>query len=375
MNIGSHPSNLSKYEKIAGLDSISYTYFNSDNHIENTNKIFRKDRGAILNELTALRFLVSETKNYDIIHYNFGSTVVPVKKPGDPFNKKYFSFIKNIYQSYMNFIGEKELQRLKKLGKRIFVTYQGGDARLASFEKINYKISPSWDKNYYNLTLKIEPELKKRINLFEKYADKIYSLNPDLLHTLPLNAEFLPYASVDLINDWGFIGIPNLETLKIVHAPTDKNIKGTKFILEAIEKLNSEGYIIEFQLVENLKREEARKCYEKADILIDQLLAGWYGGLGLELMSLGKPVICYIREEDLKFIPVKMKEELPVINANPNNIYEVLKKLITKDKYLLSDIGVKSRIYAEKWHNPFEIALRMKKDYRNSLLNTPISKN
>ena len=65
-----------------------------------------------------------------------------------------------------------------------------------------------------------------------------------------------------------------------------------------------------------LSNKEARKRYETADILIDQLLAGWYGGLAVELMALGKPVICYIREDDLKYIPKEMRDELPIINAN-----------------------------------------------------------
>jgi len=35
-----------------------------------------------------------------------------------------------------------------------------------------------------------------RIAQFATYADRIYALNPDLLHVLPAQAEFLPYANV-----------------------------------------------------------------------------------------------------------------------------------------------------------------------------------
>jgi len=80
-------------------------------------------------------------------------------------------------------------------------------------------------------------------------------------------------------------------------------------------------------------------------------------------MALGKPVIAYIREEDLKFIPTKMKDELPVINATPDTIYRVLKKYITVDKNKLVSIGKKSRQFVERWHDPIRIAKRLKRDY------------
>jgi hypothetical protein len=41
------------------------------------------------------------------------------------------------------------------------------------------------------------------------------------------------------------------------------------------------------------------------------LFAGWYGGLAVELMALGKPVLAYIREEDLSFVDPQMRYELP----------------------------------------------------------------
>ncbi len=63
-------------------------------------------------------------------------------------------------------------------------------------------------------------------------------------------------------------------------------------------------------MIENLTHEEALNEYSKIDVLVDQLLAGWYGGLAVEVMSLGKPVVAYIREEDLDFIPKKMKEDI-----------------------------------------------------------------
>ena len=84
-------------------------------------------------------------------------------------------------------------------------------------------------------------------------------------------------------------------------------------------------------------------------------------------MALGKPVICYIREDDLKFIPPQMREDLPVINATPTNIYEVLKEWLTVRRKELPALGNRSRAYVEKWHDPLKIAAQLKADYESIL--------
>jgi hypothetical protein len=105
--------------------------------------------------------------------------------------------------------------------------------------------------------------------------------------------------------------------------------------------------------------------YETADILIDQLLAGYYGGLAVELMSLAKPVICYMREEDFKHMPQDMVRDMPVINATPDELYEVLKRCLTTDKHKLRDIGLASRKYVETYHDPIQIAANLISDYKS----------
>ena len=61
----------------------------------------------------------------------------------------------------------------------------------------------------------------------------------------------------------------------IVHAPSDRLVKGTRYVLEAVNQLQAEGIPVELSLIENMSHSEARRAYERADLLIDQLLAGW----------------------------------------------------------------------------------------------------
>ena len=137
----------------------------------------------------------------------------------------------------------------------------------------------------------------------------------------------------------------------------------------AVKRLKDEGIPLEYILVEGMSNAEAKKIYETADVLVDQLLAGWYGGLAVELMALGKPVISYIRESDLVHIPKEMSEDFPVINASPDTIYEVLKKWLAAPKSELREQGKRSREFVEKWHDPLKIAADLKRDYETVLAN------
>ena len=99
---------------------------------------------------------------------------------------------------------------------------------------------------------------------------------------------------------------------------------------------------------------------------MDQLIVGWYGGLAVEAMALGKPVIAYIRQEDLHFIPHQMKKDLPIIQAEPDTIYAVLEKVLNMPRTEILNIAHKSRAYVERWHDPLAIARRIRSDMENA---------
>src|SRR5690606_29311649 len=116
-------------------------------------------------------------------------------------------------------------------------------------------------------------------------------------------------------------------------------------------------------LVENVPHKELKERYKDCDIFIDQVLSGWYGTAAIEAMAIGRPVICYYREEYFQYINYGKK--IPIINANCNNIYEVLKDLLCS-KQNLQDIGLKSRKFVEDVHDIKKITERLIKEY-NSL--------
>ena len=202
-----------------------------------------------------------------------------------------------------------------------------------------------------------------RIAFYEKHADLIYATNPDLLNILPDRAKFRPYTKLQP-DEW----IPcysdyTKRKTTILHAPTKQNVKGTQYVDAAIERLKKEGYDIEYMLLQNIPNKEVIEYYKKADLVIDQLLVGWYGGFAVECMALGKPVMCYIRESDMRFIPPQMDRDMPIIRVTKDTLYDQMKEVLD-NKVKLEKIAHDSRTYIEKWHDPVVIAKDIINDYR-----------
>ena len=78
----------------------------------------------------------------------------------------------------------------------------------------------------------------------------------------------------------------------ILHAPSSRRRKGTERVIAACEGLDAD-----LVLVEGLHHDEAFERYREADIVVDQLNAGWYGLLAIECMALGKPVVTFLHDE------------------------------------------------------------------------------
>jgi hypothetical protein len=136
----------------------------------------------------------------------------------------------------------------------------------------------------------------------------------------------------------------------VAHAPSQRGIKGTEHIETAVRELRSEGVPVRLDLVEGVSHGEAMRRFERADFAVDQLHIGWYGGFAVEMMALGRPVICHIDDEDNPF-----GAELPVVRATPDTVRERIRDLVTDRDRRLS-LGRDSRAFVEKHHDPRTVA-------------------
>lgn len=137
----------------------------------------------------------------------------------------------------------------------------------------------------------------------------------------------------------------------ILHSPSAKHTKGTRFIEEAIQQLKG-TYDFEYRTLHNLPRNEVLNLMGSCDIFIDQLIGGGYGTASMEAMSMGKPVIAYIMPELFKN---GLPKDAPFVNANPDTIKTAIASLLN-DAELRHTTGKASRDFVVKYHNADTIA-------------------
>lgn len=265
------------------------------------------------------RFLRRAVREYDVFHFNHGQTLLTVRQLGRVFD---------------------EAAWLKKRGKTVLVTYQGCDVRPKAS-------CPCRQAHCYAQDRYRGPAAARLL----ESADRVFFLNPDLRHWLP-GARFVPYASVDP-REVEPSAEPDAGDVVVVHAPTDEDVKGTPFVVQAVEKLRAEGLPLRLDLVRGVGQSDVLARIAAGHVLIDQLLIGWYGAVALEAMALGRPVLAYIREDEPGDNP--FGAELPIVRTSPATLERDLRSLVG-DRERRLELGRSGRSFVERHHDPRRVA-------------------
>ena len=313
-----------------------------------------KYRSRIFGEVAKIYWLIRIIRNYNTVHFNFGTTLAGRVPPSVD-----MGMLKKTarlpYRLYLNLFQAVELRLFRLFRIKMFVHYQGDDARQGSqMQGLEYSLLQGVQKGYYSD--KSDQFKASQIERISKFTDKVFYVNPDLSRVLPRNSVFIPYSHVDL-GKFEFVKKDlKHKKIRIVHAPSNRGAKGTNYVLETMLKIQLSHPEISFELVENLPHERALEIYRDADLVIDQLLAGWYGGLAVEALAIGVPVMCYLREDDFNKVDPKMIDELPIINVTQSTLEEKILDFIAMSDLEIEALRRAGRIYVEKWHSIDEIS-------------------
>jgi glycosyltransferase involved in cell wall biosynthesis len=135
------------------------------------------------------------------------------------------------------------------------------------------------------------------------------------------------------------------ERALVLHAPSSRRRKGTEHVIAACEQLG-----VDLEIVEGLDHREAFERYRAADVVVDQLNAGWYGVLAIEAMALGKPVVTFLHDEAVRRTEEAFGIEVPIVSATKDTLADVLRPLVESPEER-SRAGAASRAYVERVHD------------------------
>ena len=254
----------------------------------------------------------------------------------------------HFHNSYTFLEHYRDVEWISRAGKRMIMHHRGNDVRFRSR-------SAAWGgyvNPYVNAQCSFSDELIDRnLQFFAEHMEAAIVQDNELL---PYVKDYYEqrgkpvYVLPRLIGLDGyepvFGGSESSDPPLVVHAPTQREFKGTAYIRAAVEQV-SRDVPLRFKLVEGVSHAEAMDIYREADIIIDQVLCGAYGNLSVEAMALGKPVVCYIRPD----LYGKYPPGLPIVPANPDTLYTALSEL-ARSRELRLQLGKQGRSYVEKHH-------------------------
>ena len=299
-----------------------------------------------------------------VLHpFNFEkSDAIVIKRPKSKWGQRIYSrylllkclfkYDAFIFITARTFIKDfKDLKILRFFGKKTLMTFIGCDVQQPELTKqLNIPFSSCYEctqeyKNFVDCIPETKPlrtrKIEERIDYIVTDRALAHNLKRDYIQIIqPINLE-----DFEIPPPAGKSKRP-----VILHAPSNPGYKGTKYFISAVDRLKNE-FDFECRLVKGVTINELYEEIKKADIIVDQLIQGWFGLLPLEAMAFKKPVVCYMRE-DLMY---DMPEGCPVINTNPDTIYDVLKNLLLSPE-TWAGIGEAGRKYVEKYHDAKKVA-------------------
>lgn len=255
-----------------------------------------------------------------------------------------------------------ELKWYKRRRKKIVMHFVGSDIR--SEEYIKYKNARLEEYFQGKLTIPYPKQTawqKKLCKLALEHADVILVSTPDLLEFFedhPKVKYFPVMLDTDDIDsqlkDITPEKFPQRSKIRIVHSPSNVNIKGTAYIDAVMKKISTKYSDIEYINTTNpeykdtshplcaVTRYTLLELLQKSDILIDQVVIGWYGLQSVEGV--------YCQNEVVVWVEPHLRQYLP--NEHPFYVGEesIEKSIIQAIENVRNNRTKSQKEYVQKYH-------------------------
>lgn len=237
------------------------------------------------------------------------------------------------------------LRLIRLMGVRIVVAPHGTDVHQLHVSRDRYDWVSRLAEDYPNWDFEAQSGVsRRRVELFSKHAHFVISADTAVDPFLTRSDLRFKYFPVDTRRLQPAVAINEVPV--VVHAPNHRHVKGTEYLLEAIERLKASAIGVELRMVENVARRQALGLYAGADIIADQFVIGAFGSFAVEGLALGKPVLTYLSGDHLRD-PVL---NLPIVNCSSVNLDRVIAALVLVPQ-LRARLGEAGRKAVERYQS------------------------
>jgi glycosyltransferase involved in cell wall biosynthesis len=256
---------------------------------------------------------------HDVFHFHFGRTLIP------PHNL--------------------DLPLYRALGKKLVFHYHGCDVRNRAHMLATHARATCTECDPFCI-----PKRQQRILREAKdHAHAEIVSTPDLLESVPGARQVHVAAWLPDYRPLPFRDRPKL----VLHAPTNRLIKGTKYVEAAFAQLQPRFPDVEFRVVEKTAWPSLKEQMAECDVFVDQVFMGWYGMVSVEAMALARPAMAYMRPD---FEP--RAQGCPVVRTSLETLAADLEALLL-DAPRRRALGEAGRAWVEREHEAHVIAKRV----------------
>ena len=240
-----------------------------------------------------------------------------------------------------------ELRIARLFGKRVIYVFCGSDSRPSYID--GSQMAAEHGRTVRDC-IALTAELKRRVNTIEKYAHAVVQN--------PLTAHFHQKPFVQ----WIVMGIPSgaeIESrllrrdgarIRILHAPSLQEAKGTPIVRAAVEELRVRGYDVDYVEISGRPHHEIVSAIENCDVVIDQV----YNDTPLAIFATeaarcAKPAVVgtYGAAEMARQIPEWAMP--PVLLSHPDRLADAAELLIRDGEYRKNLGNSAYRFVSEHW--------------------------
>ncbi len=242
---------------------------------------------------------------------------------------------------------------LKILRRKIVVIFVGSDvfSSFAYEQEIHVMSLEHEFKPYLDIRRSDAPVAEllskvQEVRMAERYADLILS-HPEAaqLFTRPYMRQYLP---IDL-KQYQF-HLPKNKVPLVVHCPTARLLKGTKYVVDAVDQLRLEQLAFEFRLVEHVPHDQLRDILGETDVVVDQLFTRAFGTLTLEAMASGCAVLTNYHAPFAHIPP-----DCPAVKVSVTTLTDKLRRVLL-DPDMRRQLGCAGRKYVSRYHDHLRVA-------------------
>ncbi len=242
---------------------------------------------------------------------------------------------------------EREIAWHRSQGRMVALLCHGTDIRSPRRHRERSAHSP------FALMDRADERLERRAaqnrRVMQAFDGPVYFSTPDLVHDVPQGI-WLPLviepARWERAAERSGV-VPGRRAAPVVlHAPTSTRMKGTEAVVAAAQRL---GPQIEYRPLSGVPASEMPDRIAGADIVVDQLLLGSYGVAACEAMAAGRVVVGNVDAEVREAVRAASGLELPIVQADPSDLAEVLARLAAAPQDL-AELGERGAAFVRAVH-------------------------